>query len=182
MGYALGMRDASDEKLMRQYASGDMNAFETLYERYRGPLYRYILRQVSNPATANDLYQGSWEKVIRARDSYRPKAPFRAWIYRITHNLLVDHYRRSRPQVELQQEEHASGNPQPAESAERQERQDRLLAAIRQLPEEPRDAMLLKLEGGLGLGEIATITGAGRETVKSRLRYATAKLKQVLQS
>ncbi|HSG95109.1 MAG TPA: sigma factor, partial [Afifellaceae bacterium] len=69
MSYARGMRDASDETLMQQYAAGDLSAFEALYARYRGPLYRYILRQVSDPATANDLYQGSWEKVIRARRS-----------------------------------------------------------------------------------------------------------------
>jgi RNA polymerase sigma-70 factor (ECF subfamily) len=176
------MRDASDETLMQQYAAGDLSAFEALYARYRGPLYRYILRQVSDPATANDLYQGSWEKVIRARRSYRPNAPFKAWIFRVTHNLLVDHYRRSRPQAELKQEELASNNPQPIEAFATQERQARLLRAIRELPADQRDALLMRLESGLGLEEIARITGAGRETVKSRLRYATAKLKQVLES
>jgi RNA polymerase sigma-70 factor (ECF subfamily) len=176
------MRDASDEQLMRQYASGDMSAFETLYARYRGPLYRYIKRQVSDPATANDLYQGSWEKVIRGRKSYSPGAPFKAWIYRITRNHLVDHYRRSKPQVPLEQEEYVSGNPQPLESASGEEQHERLLTAIQGLPSDQRETMLLKLEGGLNLEEIAKITGAGRETVKSRLRYATAKLKQALQS
>ena len=181
IGYARGLRDASDEQLMRQYASGDMSAFEILYERYRGPLYRYIQRQVSDPATANDLYQGSWEKVIRARGNYRPNAPFKAWIYRITHNHLVDFYRRSRPLVELEQHEHISGNPQPAETASTQEQRALLLNAIRALPAEQKDALLLRLEGGLELEEIAKITGVGRETDKSRLRYATAKLKQALQ-
>ncbi len=182
IGYALGMRDASDEKLMRRYASGDMSAFETLYARYRGPLYRYIRRQVPDPATANDLYQGSWERVIRARKSYRPDAPFKAWIYRITRNLLVDHYRRNRPHAELQPDAQASDNPNPAEAFATQERHERLLSAIQALPPEQKEALLLRLEGGLGLADIAEITGAGRETVKSRLRYATAKLKQELGS
>ncbi len=175
------MRDASDEKLMRQYAAGDTRAFESLYERYRGPLYRYILRQVPDQATANDLYQGTWERVIRARKRFRPDAPFRAWVYRIARNLLIDHHRRQRPQVELQQETHASGNPQPLETAAGEERRERLMQAIHALPPEQRDALLLRLEGGLGLDEIARLTGAGRETVKSRLRYATARLKQVLE-
>ena len=182
MGYALGMRDASDEQLMRQYASGDMSAFELLYERYRGPLYRYIRRQVGDPATANDLYQGSWEKVIRARTSYSPRAPFKAWLYRITRNHLVDHYRRSKAQVPLEEEAHVSGNPQPLDSAATEQQREQLLHAIQSLPADQKDALLLKLEGGLDLEEIAKITGAGRETVKSRLRYATAKLKQALQS
>jgi RNA polymerase sigma-70 factor (ECF subfamily) len=174
------MRDASDEKLMRRYASGDMSAFETLYARYRGPLYRYIRRQVHDPATANDLYQGSWERVIRARKSYRADAPFKAWIYRITRNLLVDHFRRNRPHAELQPDTQEAGNPQPAEALATQERHERLLSAIQALPPDQKDALLLRLESGLSLAEIAKMTGAGQETVKSRLRYATAKLKQVL--
>jgi RNA polymerase sigma-70 factor (ECF subfamily) len=180
IGYALGMRDASDEKLMRRYASGDMSAFETLYARYRGPLYRYIRRQVPDPATANDLYQGSWERVIGARKSYSDNAPFKAWIYRIARNHLIDHYRRNRPHAQLQPDAQASDNPQPGEAYAAQERHERLLGAIRALPQEQRDALLLRLEGGLGLAEIAAITGTGKETVKSRLRYATSKLKQVL--
>ncbi len=55
------MRERSDEQLMKSYASGSMEAFDHLYERHRGPLYRYILRLAGDPATANDLYQGSWE-------------------------------------------------------------------------------------------------------------------------
>jgi len=74
-----------------------MEAFEVLYERHRGPLYRYILRLVGNPATANDLYQGSWEKIIKARGRYKDSAPFKAWMYRIAHNHVMDHFRREQP-------------------------------------------------------------------------------------
>ena len=52
-----------------------MEAFEHLYNRHRGPLYRYIQRQVNEAATANDLFQGSWEKIIKASGSYKPTAP-----------------------------------------------------------------------------------------------------------
>jgi len=68
------MRERSDETLMMAYADGNMEAFELLYSRHRGPLYRYILRQVSDAATANDLFQGSWEKIIKASGSYKPSA------------------------------------------------------------------------------------------------------------
>ena len=110
------MRERSDEELMNAYAKGDAAAFDALYQRHRAPLYRYILRQVRDPATANDLYQGSWEKVIRASARYRADAPFKAWLYRIAHNHLVDHFRRERPSVELVVEAHASDNPGPEQA------------------------------------------------------------------
>ena len=119
------MRGLSDEQLMRQYAAGDMSAFETLYERYRGPLYRYIQRQVREPATVNDLYQGSWEKLIKARRQFKPSASFRAWLFRIAHNHLVDHY-RSRKQTEaLDPEQMPANNPQPAEVTEGEEQESK---------------------------------------------------------
>jgi RNA polymerase sigma-70 factor (ECF subfamily) len=178
------MRDLADERLMQHYASGDMRAFEELYRRYRGPLYRYFRRQVSDPATANDLYQGSWEKIIGARHRYRAKAPFRAWVFRIARNHLVDFYRRQRPTASLDQGGYfmdlPGPEPEPETVLEGADQERRLRQAILNLSPEQRDALLLKLESGLALDEIATMTGVGRETVKSRLRYATAQLRKVL--
>ena len=180
--YALGMRGSSDEQLMKQYAAGDVSAFEDLYQRYRGPLYRYIQRQVRDPATANDLYQGSWEKIIKARQRYQPTAPFKAWMFRIAHNHLVDHFRSQRETEELDQERMATAAPQPSDALDNEQRQSQFRAALVQLPQEQRQTLLLKIEAGLGLEDIGKITGVERETVKSRLRYATAKLKRILQS
>ena len=86
---------------MAEWAAGGLQAFETLYDRYRTPLYRYILRLCGDEATANDLYQGCWEKIIRARRRYRPRAPYRAWMYRVAHNHVMDHFRRARPESEI---------------------------------------------------------------------------------
>lgn len=176
------MRNASDESLMKRYGSGDMAAFEILYERYRGPLYRFYLRHVSEPATANDLYQGCWEKVINFRERYRDSAPFKAWLFRIAHNHLVDHWRASRPTGVLDEESPDSGTIDPSDVVADQERGARLRAALDQLPPEQREVVVLKLEAGLSVEEIGKITGAGFETAKSRLRYATRKLKQALDS
>jgi len=182
LGYALGMRGFSDEQLMEQYAAGDAAAFEDLYARYRTPLYRYIQRLVRDPVTANDLYQGSWEKLIKARGRYQPAAPFRAWLFRIAHNHVVDHFRSHRQTESLDAENFVTSEPQPSEVLSLEQKQLRFRAALEQLPDEQRHALLLKIEGGLGLDEIGKITGVERETVKSRLRYATAKLKRTLQS
>lgn len=180
--YALGMRGSTDEQLMTMYAAGDAAAFEDLYQRYRGPLYRYIQRQVRDPATANDLYQGSWEKIIKARKRYQPAAPFRAWLFRIAHNHLVDHFRASRETDTLDPEKLVATAPEPAEALGKEQQQARFVAALQKLPPEQKQTLLLKIEAGLGLEEIGKITGVERETVKSRLRYATAKMKRILQS
>jgi len=174
------MSERSDEALMHAYANGDMAAFERLYGRYRGSLYRYILCRVGDPATANDLYQGSWEKLIKARKTYRATAPFKAWLFRIAHNHLVDHARRNRPMADVAMDSLAAADPGPPERLLADYRQAELTAAIESLPGEQKDALLLKLEAGLDLQTIADVTGVNRETAKSRLRYAVGRLQKIL--
>ncbi len=180
IGYAAFMQEMSDEKLMHRYAKGDANAFDQLYARHRAPLYRYFIRQVNNPATANDLYQGAWEKIIKARGSYRPASPFKVWMYRIAHNHLVDHYRRMRPEDSVEADTLSDTRSDPSQDAIENERNDLLRAGITALPVEQRNTLLLQLETGLKMEEIARVTGVGRETVKSRLRYAVNYLKRSL--
>jgi RNA polymerase sigma factor (sigma-70 family) len=172
------MHGRSDEQLMQAYAGGDMGAFERLYQRYRAPLYRYVLRQVREPATANDLFQEIWEKLVSARRRYRPAAPFRSWLFRIAHNHVVDHYRRARPAAGVAVESLAAGSPGPDNQLEQEHRAASLAQAIAELPPEQREVVLLRLESGLDIRAIAEICGIGPETAKSRLRYAVDKLKQ----
>ena len=174
------MRERTDAALMKAYANGNMEAFESLYNRHRGPLYRYILRQVGDAATANDLYQGSWEKIIRARENYRASAPFQAWMYRIAHNHVMDYFRRTRPLTDILPDEIESDNPGPDKQLLDDHRATDLRQAVKQLPAEQKDVLLLKLEAGLDMQTIAEVTGVNRETAKSRLRYAIGKLKKTL--
>jgi len=171
----------SDERLMLDYAKGQIAAFETLYARYREPLYRYFARHVTDPATANDLYQGCWEKVIAGRRRYRDRAPFRAWLFRIARNHLTDHYRATRPQTGLAESLADDPVRQPEQLHAHEDRLQLFRRALAALPRAQRDTLLLKLEGELTLEQIAKLSGESRETIKSRLRYATAKLKQALQ-
>jgi RNA polymerase sigma-70 factor (ECF subfamily) len=174
------MREVSDEKLMRRYVKGDVMAFNELYQRHRGALYRFFLRQVSDPAVANDLYQGTWEKVIKARHSFRSTASFTAWFYRIAHNHLVDHYRRTRLSSTIENEALEDQGSDPSQAAIKDEQNRQLREGINCLPEDQRSTLLLKLESGLKMEDIATATGVSKETVKSRLRYAVQKLKKSL--
>ena len=160
---------------MLRYAQGDSRAFAALYARHKGPLYRYLLRNVQDRSVADDLFQDSWSKAIAARGRYAPTAKFTTWLYRIAHNNLVDHWRRHARSAPVDAEpEHST----PESEALGNERRDSLLTAIARLPLEQRTALLLHEERGLNLEQIAEVTGCGRETVKSRLRYALVKLRQ----
>jgi len=164
---------------MGRYARGDAAAFEILYARHKDALFRYLLRGCNDRASALDLCQDVWTRVIQARERYRPSARFTVWLYTLAHNRLVDHYRRARPRGELP-ETRAPDRDQPDAHAERSEAARRIHAALERLPFEQREAILLKEERELSLNEIAAVTGVGRETVKSRLRYALARLRQEL--
>ncbi|HET7730892.1 MAG TPA: sigma-70 family RNA polymerase sigma factor, partial [Usitatibacter sp.] len=78
---------------MLAYAGGDAAAFEALYARHKGALYRFVLRSVKARGEAEELFQDIWMRVIDARARYAPQAKFTTWLYTIAHNRLVDHWR-----------------------------------------------------------------------------------------
>src|SRR5581483_459483 len=84
---------SSDQSLMLAYRAGDAAAFDVLYARHKGGVYRYLLRHCSNAGTADELFQDVWMSVIRVRESYEPTAKFTTWLYRIAHNRVIDHWR-----------------------------------------------------------------------------------------
>jgi RNA polymerase sigma factor (sigma-70 family) len=178
---------ASDERLMLDWVAGDAAAFEQLYGRHRTRLYRYLLRQLRDAALADEFFQDVWQKVIAARAGWTPDAPFGTWLYRIAHNRLGDHWRAAkyRPPAPEDADERAARIPDP-DTPERQlsefEQRRRLQLALDALPPEQREVVVLRLEQELTLEEIGEITGVGRETVKSRLRYAMDKLRAGLGS
>jgi RNA polymerase sigma-70 factor (ECF subfamily) len=163
---------------MLAYGRGDAGAFDTLYKRHRGALYRFITRSIKERATADELFQEAWIRVIEARSRYAPQARFTTWLYTIAHNLLVDHWRRKGlTLVELNEQVAAASPHNPAKQAEARQSLVRLMQTLEALPAAQREAFLLHEEAGLSVAEIAKVTGAGEEAAKSRLRYAMAKLK-----
>jgi len=176
--------EASDEELMLRYGRGDARAFEQLYRRHRLPLYRFLLRQVGNAESAEELFQDLWMRVVNSRGRYEARAKFTSWVYAIAHNRLMDFYRADGRASFLSHEESESilEDTPAAEIAadlrlDRKRSVERLLAALGELPDAQREAFLLQQEGELSIEEIAAATGVGPETAKSRLRYAVAKLR-----
>ena len=172
-----------DSALMLRYKDGDVAAFETLYRRHNDSLYRYLLRLSRNRDTAEDVFQEVWGKIIKARHRYRATAKFTTFLYRVAHNCFIDYVRRNkRHMVNSAIDPDSSADPgdEPDQIAEKIFARQRLDVALGALPDEQRDAFLLHEEAGLSIDTIAQVTGVNRETVKSRLRYATKKLKTAL--
>jgi len=176
------MGEAADEDLMLAYRDGNAAAFESLYTRHRGRLYRFVLRGVKVRAVAEELYQEIWMKVIEARERWTPQAKFTTWLYTIAHHQLIDHWRRKGlTLVSLDESEGVpDGSQDPAAQAQAREGLALFSAALAALPPAQREAFLLHEEAGLSVAEIAEATGTNAEAAKSRLRYAMAKLKAVL--
>lgn len=172
---------------MESYRDGDAGAFDELYRRHKGGVYRYLLRQCRNAAVAEELFQDIWMNLIRARDTYVVSAKFTTWLYRLAHNRLIDHYRRNVRAATVSYDDEdgpaldepaAPRETEPAASYEVKEEARRLLELLAELPEAQREAFVMQQEGGMSIEDIAEATGVSRETAKSRLRYATAKLRQ----
>ena len=185
------MTEATDEELMQRYRDGDANAFEILYARHKGPVYRYVLRQCGVAAQAEELFQDVWMNLIRARERYEVRAKFTTWLYTLAHHRVIDHYRRQAAGAPISYDDDPDDAPlveqvpdsewkQPDSELERRRQAQQLLALLKQLPAAQRETFLLREEGGLTLEEIAAATGVSMETAKSRLRYALAKLRQGL--
>lgn len=175
--------ERTDEELMLAYAGGDLLAFEMLYRRHRGTLYRFLLRSLRQRADADELFQETWSRAVAARERYRVEAKFTTWLLQIAHNLVIDRFRRARPQASADEADFvfdqldAPESEQPDRVLSEFEQRRRLQIALEELPEEQRVTFLLRMENGLGLDDISEVTGAGRETVKSRLRYALARIR-----
>lgn len=186
------MNDAgpSDETLMDRYARGDAQAFATLYRRHELRTWRYLERNVGNRAAAEELMQEVWFAVARDAGRYRPTARFTTWLFTIARNRIVDAVRASRPHLSLDELGHeaptvverltADPGASPLAAAEARDQVQALRQALARLSPEQRDAFLLQLEGNLSVEEVAAITHASFETVKSRLRYARTRLRELL--
>jgi len=181
-------KELNDEQLMLKYAKGDVSAFELLYFKHKGGLFRYCLRQFSSRAVAEECFQDIWMKVINNRVNYQPKALFTTYLYRIAQNHVIDIFRKEKKRVNDSEydEMNFESNQALGKDTDENENQQALVIELRKhislLPFEQRNTLLLKLDAGLSLDEISHILDCGKETVKSRLRYANNKLKEFMLS
>jgi RNA polymerase sigma-70 factor (ECF subfamily) len=164
----------TDEDLMLQLQAGSESALETLVERWRAPLFGFLLRR-SAAADADDLFQETWLRVVRARRRFDPRRRFSTWLFQIANNLCRDRFRRggvaARGHAALAEEAPPPGAPDPSLRID-------LARRLSALPERLREVLVLRYYRDLGEREIAELLGIPPGTVKSRLHAALRALRE----
>ena len=152
---------------------------EQIYTEYSGKVMGYIRARIRNSADAEDLHSEVFEKIQRRLDSYDPqKASISTWVFTITRNTLIDHYRRVKPQEEL--DENLSDDSEIDEGLLQNESLEELAAALRSMPEELRDLIVLRYYDNRPLTEVAEMMGMSYGAVKLRHQKALAMLRKAL--
>jgi RNA polymerase sigma-70 factor (ECF subfamily) len=171
--------ELSDDELMQRYGQGELSAFQELYRRHSRNLYRFIAWRSGGRDWADEVAQDSWLALHRARASYIAQGSFKTFLFQIARNRLTDLQRQQQPEdladsrfnalfVQGSAEDELAGRQMNAQ----------LHGAIRALPAEQKEALVLQHFSGLSIEEIALVVDAPAETVKSRLRYAMRKLRE----
>jgi RNA polymerase sigma-70 factor (ECF subfamily) len=182
-----------DDALMAAFARGDARAFERLYARHAGALYRFVRRLLGRAlaAQADEVFQDSWLRVVRSRASYAPHdaASFRTWLFTLAHHRAIDCLRTSGREVGVDFDDEDGFTPDGVpwwpgvESAGHDDRLfwraagQKLLDCLDQLPPAQKAVFLLHHDDEVPVDELARALGVGFETAKSRLRYAMNKLR-----
>jgi RNA polymerase sigma-70 factor (ECF subfamily) len=171
--------------LQRIAERADPAAFRELYEAYGPRVKAYMIRQGADAGTAEDLAQETLLTVWRKAALYAgDRGSMTTWVFAIARNLRIDRLRREVPWQELPEGRltEASSEPLPDEAMAEKERQERVQAALAELPPEQKDVVILAYLEGLSHSEIAERLGLPLGTVKSRMRIAYQKIRQTLES
>ncbi|MDH5424900.1 MAG: sigma-70 family RNA polymerase sigma factor [Gammaproteobacteria bacterium] len=176
----------SDEELLALYCHGNNRAFDMLYNRHRDSLYRFLLRQNNNmTAQAEEIFQEVWFSIINHKKQFRNDSKFSTWLYQIARNKLTDSSRKSLSRKEKLHDDIASqsvesATPEPDHKTQLQICIELLQGFVLQLPQEQKEAFVLKHDTDKSIDDLALITNTTHETFKSRLRYAMQKLRDWL--
>lgn len=183
------LKELTDETLFARYQGGDELAFGEIVQRYQGPIYGMIMKSVYNAATADEVFQDVFAKVIKKRDKFVEAVSFKAWLFTICRNTLIDRARKKnrRPteqsifideekplEINLESKElsqdSASSGAQLAELVEE---------ALKSVPAEQKETFYLKTKGEMTFEEIGEAMNCSVNTAKSRMRYVLQHLREV---
>ncbi len=193
----------SDEQLMQAYTAGNAAAFDILYARHEGGLFRFVRRVLGSRmnAQADDVFQDCWLRIVAARASFAPElGRWKTWAFTVAHNLAMDRLRTSGRELSVDafdhddnnsetgrddlgwlqatvDERHGAAAPGTEDVAHWRAAGQQLLHCLDELPALQRAAFLLHHEDGASVEELARVLNLGFETAKSRLRYALQKLR-----
>ena len=189
------LEELADEELVRRFNDGESRAFEILLQRYRRPLYNFVLRSVRNQDRADELIQDVFLKIVQKSSDFKGNSKFSTWMYTIARNLCIDNsrkmvFRRHRSldaPMRSDGEEGpslldrvASDDPGVHRDAIAQDLRLKIAEAVEELPDDQREVFLMRQLQGMPFKAIADIVGVPENTVKSRMRYALERLQRAL--
>lgn len=184
MKEAESIRECTDVELIGRYLDGDNDAFDTLYERYKRPLYAYLNRLLAGRRDqADDLFQQTWLRIIANMRQYECRQRFLSWALRIAHNLAIDSFRRNERDAESPLPEEPDRllrtEVEPWQQLDRSELAATIDRALKSLAPELREVFVLRLEK-VSFREIAEIQGCSINTALGRMHYALKNLQRIL--
>jgi RNA polymerase sigma-70 factor, ECF subfamily len=184
------MADESQE-LTRGLRQRDPELLDSLIERFRFRLFRYLLYLTNQRETAEELFQETWVRVLERGHQFNPKWKFEAWLFTIARNLVIDFQgRRQSRYVDLlnkideedaRWEIEAPGQSSAFDQLARREAAEQIGAALSCLPVTYREVLALRFQEDMKLEEIAEVVGAPVSTVKSRLYRGLDALRQIFE-
>lgn len=170
----------SDELLMRAVQGGDLDALGELFERHHRPVFQFLSRTTGDPASAEDLVQEVFVRILKYRHTFDPGARFETWLFRIARNARADHFRKRQPSAPVDDAlEVAAVAPGPAAQLEQAIDVRQLERALSQLPDEPRELLVLARYHGMPYDRIAELLGIEVGAVKVRVHRAMKQLRTV---
>ena len=174
----------TDELLLQKAVDGDQAAFLELYDRYRGPIFRFAYRLLGSVELAEDVTHDCFLSLIRKPENFRPeRASLKTYLYAAARNLALKHFRnqgREAGMDELTQEPQDSPRRGPLRRLLDEELADQVREAVFSLPPLQREALILFEYEGLSLNEVAEIAGTDAGAIKARLYRAREGLRRSL--
>lgn len=184
------IKSLTDEQLISQFANGNNQAFDVLLSRHKNRIFTYILYIVRNRDLAEDIFQESFMKVIMTikQGRYTENGKFYAFVTRVAHNLIIDHYRRERNENTISNEEFSevdlfNNSKLCDENIEdmlvKNQVYDDVTKLVRHLPENQQEVVKMRFYDDLSFKEIADLTGVSINTALGRMRYAVLNMRRM---
>jgi RNA polymerase sigma-70 factor (ECF subfamily) len=186
--------EPSDEELMARFAAGDAKAFRVLMKRYQRKVYGFIFKMFYDEDRANEVFQESFLKVIRAAGSFDPSQRFSTWLFTVVRNACYDSMRKRRLRtISLDGPAYRDDrdrtvgevlpnptSPSGEATAKTRQFEERLRAALDRLNPDQKEVFLLRQFEGMQFNEIGALMGTPENTAKTRMRYALEALRKEL--
>ena len=178
----------SDQELVKNYLNGDNSSFEILLTRHKSRVFAFIMSKVKNRDLSEDIFQDTFIKVINSlqKGKYNEEGKFLPWMMRISHNLVIDHFRKEakmrkvRPTAEFDIFDVLNdGNKNQEELMMQTQVHSDLKVLIEQLPEDQKEVLKMRYFEDLSFKQISDLTETSINTALGRMRYALINLRKL---